>query len=320
MTLSYEEIETLTGFNQKESTHFMPNEIFEDLQGNLSKSPHIAFAYSYYYLISWLYRNAKYGTKNINTADMKQLLGYSKTNKTINYLIKHKGVLDLMGYTETTNNYPWAWEMDEFNDPVFSLIDDEDEQTKKEIHKGKDNNYKIKYPIKHFYRDSEDIEDDHTSGVFYDISNTHMVGFDVFIHCMSLKELGATGFYLYGYLKMQNQKFDGGYDVSLENLEEETGIPYVSLNRYMDALKKYKLIDTIHNQKYFAKGMDDEDRKANTYITNESDFFTFTAQPYKKMEVKTFTEHMAIQTKKKAKQDKKNQSERVEISLSELPF
>lgn len=331
--LSYEDIKSLTDWNKEETRHFMPNEIFEELQTNLPKyapiktkksvkestyhSPHITFTYSYYYLISWLYRYAKYGSENINTKVIKQLLGYSEFNKTINYIIKNKGALDLMGYTKTTKNYPVAWELDLDKDPLFMLIDDLSVEMKQYIQEGKGKNYKVKYPVRHFHRDEEDTEDELT-GIFYDLSNTHEVGFDVFIHCMSIKELGTNGFYLYGYLKMRNQQFDGGYDVSLIDLSEETGIPYVSMNRYLDALRKYNLVHGIHNQEYFAKGIDDKDRKANTYIANESYQFTFVPQPYQKMEVKTRDEHLSIKAKKEEEQ--KKESKKVDIELSELPY
>ncbi|MFB4471805.1 hypothetical protein ACDI16_02405 [Oceanobacillus caeni] len=350
--LTYEQIKSLTEWDERETRHFMPNEIFEDLQAEeedengekkpiLNTSQHVAFAYSYYYLTSWLYRYTKYGTKHIDTKKIeqngnktidyiiknkgvynidvsmiKELLGYTRTNKTINYIIKNKGKLDSMGYTETTNNYPILWHLDEFigehKELVFTLVDELDIEMKDLIRESQGTNYKIKCPIKHFYRYEEDIDDGYLSGIFYDVSDTHEVGFDVFAHCMSIKELGTNGFYLYGYLKMKNQHFKDGYDVSLKGLSKATGIPYKSMTRYLDALREYNLVKGIHNQEYFSQGINGEDRKANTYITNNSDQFKFKPQPYQKMEVKTFDEHLEVKAKKK--------SEKVDITLSELPY
>lgn len=326
MVLSYEQIEDITNYNSKMNNHFMPNEIFEDLQANLSKSPHITFAYSYYYLISWLFRNTTYGFRNITPPIIKQLLGYSKTTKTINFLIKEGGVLDRMGYTQTTKNYPYLWEFDD-GELEFFFIEEADESEKKYHHEGKANNFKIKYPVKHFYRSKESLEDDHMDGIFYDISNTHEVPFEVFIHCMSIKGLGTNAFYLYSYLKMMNQIHGGGYDIALryneelkkDGLEQESGLSYMTLNRTLDALRKYRLVDVIHNQEYFSRALDQ--RKANTYITNDADDFLLKPQPYKKMEVKTVEEHKEIIRKKLREENKfKGDSEKVEISLEELPY
>lgn len=323
MTLSYEKIETLIDFNEQEGNHYMPNEIFDDLLGNIGKSPHRAFAYSYYYLTSWLYRYAKYGTQDINVKVIKQLLGYSPNNETMNYIIKRNGLMDLMKYTETTKNYPIGWELIEDKAdkaPVFSLIEDAEYYIKHDIQEGRGTNYWVKYPVKHMYREEEDYNAGHQTGVFFNISDTHHIRFETFIHCMSIKELGATGFYLYAYLKNKNQLFDGGYDVSMIKLSLDMDIPHRSLARYLDALKKYKLIDVIHNQEYFSKGIDDNDRKANTYITNEAFEFTYQPVPYKKMEVKSIPEHIEILNMKKAEREKKKLETRVEISLDDLPY
>lgn len=308
----YEEIKELTGWQLQESKHFMPNEIFEDLQSDLFKSSaHRAFAYSYYYLISWLYRYAKYGENSITNETIKQMLGYSKNNKTINYIIKNNGVLDLLQYTETVKNYPISWTFDEYEEPTFTLVDELDEEMKELIAKGRSRKYSVKYPIKHFYRE-EDEEDDYGAGIFFDVRNTHMIDFKTFIFCMSNQEIGTGGFYLYGYLKMKNQLFEDGYDVTLRKLSEDTGIPYMSMNRYLDELRKHNLIVGIHNQEYFSQGLSDYERKANTYVTNNPSDFTFESIPYKKMEVKKVSEHLVIK--------RKNKPVKVEIELSELPY
>lgn len=137
---------------------------------------------------------------------------------------------------------------------------------------------------------------------------------------MSDKELGTTGFYLYSYLKMKNQFFSTGYDVSLENLEKETRIPNSSLVRYLAALRKYNLIEALHNQEYFTLGLEEEFKKANTYITNDSSSFTFVAQPYKKIEVKSPEEHKRIVAKRKAKEKQKRDSKKGGIDFSDMPF
>lgn len=307
---TYEQILEVVNFHDEQNTHFIPNNIFEDLQSNIKKSPHIAFAYGYYYLISWLYRNATYSTQQIDVKVIKELLGYSPTNKTMDYLIKNNGLLDEMGYTETTTNFPVSWLLDEYNSPQFTLINDVDDEMKREYRKGKNNRFSVKYPVRHFHVDEEDCEDEMLTGVFSDVSNTHQIDFEVFVHCMSIKELGTTAFYLYAYLKNKNQIFGEGYDVPLHTLSEVAKIPYQSLVNYLDVMRKYNLITVIHNQEYFSVAMEEELRKANTYITNDSNRFTFAPQFYKKIDFKTPSQHIEIAKKKEIR----------EITLKEIPF
>lgn len=308
--LTYEQIEETVGYKQQESTHFMPNEIFDDLQGNISKSPHVAFAYSYYYLISWLYRNAKYGDYTINVQTIKELLNYSPNNKTVNYIIKNKGVLDLLGYTQTTSNYPVSWDVDEYNSPEFHLLNDANDDIKQYYREKNGIRFTVKYPIKHLHIDEFDHKENMKTGIFYDVSNTHMINFETFIHCMSIKDLGTIGFYIYSYLKMKNQMYKGGFDISWEGLAYELGLSDGTLANYMKALRQYQLIDVIHNQEYFSYAIT-EGRMANTYITNDPFRFRFTRQPYKKMKVKSEVEHMKIMAAKERGQ---------RIAFGESPF
>lgn len=292
--MEYEELYDKLKFADGQSVHFMPNEIFCDLQKNIKKSPHIAFAYSYYYLISWLYRNTKYYDCRIDVKTIKSILGYSPTTKTINGIIKNGGSLDKLGYTEHSSNYPLSWSFDEFGDPDFTKLNDLDDLDKNEIRKKMGNRFTMKTPIKHFHRDEVDIEYEMKTGVFYDVSNTHKIDFEVFIHCMSIKDLGVTAFYLYGYLKMKNQIFSSGYDVTMPDLCEETKLSYQSLVNYLDVMRKYRLIEVIHNQDYYAPGMEKEYRKANTYIANRFLDFVFSPSFYRKMRRVSYDEHTEI--------------------------
>ena len=81
--MTYAEIEQLLQFNDYESKIFMPNEIFGDLQKNIDNASHIAFAYSYIYFVTWLYRYAKYGMVNelIDQKFIKRILGYNENYK-----------------------------------------------------------------------------------------------------------------------------------------------------------------------------------------------------------------------------------------------
>ncbi|APH05853.1 hypothetical protein [Bacillus weihaiensis] len=295
--MKYEDVKKLSGYNDFkgfETDLYMPNEIFDDLKKIQFKSTsHLAFSYSYIYLITWFYRYAKYGQIYVNVKMIKEILGYKPNYEKIDYIIKKDGILDQINYTLTTKDYPLTWEFKEgINlDIEFCLLSDLDEIVRLDEVKRRGRNTKIKYPVKHFHRDKESFECGDLDGIFYDISNTHMIDFQVFLFCMSNKELGCTGFYLYCYLKKMNDKYGEGYDVPLPNLAYETGIKPRTLDKYIDVLKKFRMINCIYNQEYYVAGLSKEERKANTYITNEYVAFSDEVVPIMKMRSMTLEDY-----------------------------
>lgn len=270
-----------------QSKHYMPNEVFKDLQANIETNPHVAFAYSYYYLISWLYKTVKYAEDlpiEINTKTIKKLLGYNQNYKPINYIIKKNGVLEQINYIKNEWDYPVQFYKED-EQLQFTTISDVDDYEYETIHKNRRTDYEIKYPIKHFYRNTEDNK---KTGIFYDTANTHVVPFEAFMHCMSSKNLGTTGFYLYAYLKYKNQLYRGGYDASRTKLAEETGISRRALTNYLNALRAYNMIEVIHNQDYFSLNI--KDTKASTIKVNDPEKFTRYEIGYKKLPIKKKSE------------------------------
>lgn len=228
----------------------MPNEIFNDLKTIHDKgSSHVAFAYSFYYLISWLYRYAKYGELDIDVKMIKEVLGYNADNKKVNYLIKKNGLLDEIGYTYTDNDYPIAWDFND-GDILFTMLSDMDDEVKKIMIKQKGRNFKIKVPVKAIWRNKESEEENIWDGTFYDISYTHEMLFDVFVKCMENEDLGVTGFYLYGYLKYRCQWFDGKFNRSIENIANDLGMSRNTADKYLTNLTKYGLINYQENENY----------------------------------------------------------------------
>ncbi|WP_299831322.1 hypothetical protein [uncultured Metabacillus sp.] len=268
-------------YDEKESTIFIPNEIFTDLQNHIKKSNHIPFAYSYYYLVNWLYRYTKYGGLSIDNKTIKSILGYNPTYTEIDYLIKKNGVLDLMGYCSTVKDYPISWT---FEDEIleFVLLSDIEEEFQKLIKESRSRKYTIKLPVKSFYRkeDNEDVMD----GTYYEFDRTHLIPFEVFLFCMSNKELGCSGFYLWSYLKMQNQMYSG-YDISLTDLANETGMTRRTMCTYLTNLRKYRMVDCYHNQEFFCTALKEDERKANTYVTKEYDLFSDKPVDIKRIEI-----------------------------------
>ena len=184
--MKFEEIKELLQYTDGESKIYMPNEIFEDLKSVIKNSPHLAFAYSYIYLVHWLYRYTKYtSSKSIITNEhIKEILGYNSKTKGLDYLIKKNGLLDELGYTLTTNDIPLHWKYDKYDGLEFTLLHDsiaEELEINPSLTKGDilkvyqiPRKYNVKLPVKAFDRYSNDDID----GTFYEVSNTHLIPFE----------------------------------------------------------------------------------------------------------------------------------------------
>ncbi|AZV43678.1 hypothetical protein BAOM_3069 [Peribacillus asahii] len=298
--MKYEEIESLLKFDEKESKLFMPNEIFEDLQNNIKKGVHIPVAYSYYYLVNWLYRHAKFAYNQIDNRKMKEILGYNPDTKGIDYILKKNGALDTMGYTETVKDFPVVWELSEDDGLTFTLLSEMDDYFKEEIKGSISRKYTVKFPVKAFHRhiyDEEmkgDYNNGYEDGTFFEVDNTHLIPFEVFMYCMNNDKIGCTGFYLYAFLKMNNQIFRGAYDIPMKTLAEKTGLPYTTMTDSLSNLRKYKMVEGIHNQEFFCIALEDHKRKANSYITNEFTQFTNEPVEYERIKVLEVEEYFEL--------------------------
>lgn len=303
-------------FNEQESKLFMPNEIFEDIQNNIKNSSHISFGYSYVYLCTWLYRYIKYyNVKMFSGDEIKSILGYSKNNKTMNYIMKKDGLLEEMEYLESTKNFPVGWEYEKGEDLSFMMSDEYSDF--KDIFPDIPKRYFIKKPLKGFfrYKTEGDILYE-IIGTFFEIDNTHNVPFEVFLFCMSNSEIGCTGFYLYSFLKCKCDLFKSGYDTSLVNLSKQTKISERSLDKYLGLLKSHRMIDFYHNQDYFAVGMLKEDKKANTYVTRDFDLFSDEKIPFEKIQIISKSEYLNIVEKR----NNEKGIEKIHFDEESLPF
>jgi len=192
---------------------------------------------------------------------IKTLLGYNPDNKTVNYIIKKNGILDQIGYSYTTNDYPIAWSF-ENGEVSFTLISELDKEYKKLIGAENERNSKIKYPVKCFHRHEESLDEDILDGTYYDIANTHCISFEAFAKCMEDDSLGVVGFYLYGFMKMKCQQFEE-YKASYEWISKELHMSVSTVKRYIGRLLYNGFIQSKENEcGYF----DDQFKKeANSY-------------------------------------------------------
>ncbi|MFC0471884.1 hypothetical protein ACFFHM_15615 [Halalkalibacter kiskunsagensis] len=275
-----EELKRNLQFNEREVTVPLPNSIFEMLATNEklleAKAPHTAVAYTYIFIVTWLYRFAKYGTLEHEECDVKaikKILGYSSITKDLDYIVKKNGVLEQIGLIKTVSfkQAPISWHWDKENNVFdgFTTYDEEQsERFPEDIQWLKDRgiiettirNKKIKYPI--FAVD--DLEEE-VYGTFWNPDNTHMIPFKVFLKCMTNEKLGCTAFMIYGYLHSRCGMNGGSIGVSIETISARTGIRESSRDRALDALKKYNLIKC--HAEDFIVGKGDLETPANTYET-----------------------------------------------------
>lgn len=210
----------------------MPNEIFEDLNQQDFKSwKHKAFAYSYYYLCTFIYRNALYGISLDHFTQDKISRSIISNPNLTSYITKKNGLLEKMNYIKTTKNYPISFYKDSNNIFEFSYANDIDENTKRLLPK-KGNNFSIKEPVKSLNR-----FDEYYSGTFYDMQNTHLVTIQRFIDIITHSNLGYVGLLIYSYLSMMNDKFPMGYQISNKKLAEFIGCNERTLTRYTKELE-----------------------------------------------------------------------------------
>lgn len=328
-SMQYEELKDQFKFNEAETQTYLPNEIFNELK--VIKNPqHRAFAYTYIYLTTYLWRYAKYGSipyANLTQDKLKQILG-RKGDERLNYLIKKNGVLEEMKWLETTNDFPIISEYRKEDDYLEFTYLSEWKDTDMWENVKPPNRFTVKRPIRGYNRFpndlelQEDYENGDQDGTFEHIENTHQIPLEVFMYCMSKKEVGIKGFYMYAYLFSKDKMFGGnGYDVTLVNLSKQLGIPEKTVDRYLDIVRKFNMVVGLHNQDYFAIGMKKEQRKANTYITNNIELFENKPIQYAKIKIMAKQEYLKILDDEK----KKMEAEELEkygviVTKEQLPF
>jgi hypothetical protein len=230
----------------------MPNEVFEDFHNaDFSNHSHKCFAYAYYYLVSYLYRNALYGglrPEDYSNENITKL--FLGNHKPVSYITKRKGILDKLGYTETTTDYPILYFMD--NEILeFTTIKHHRKQNKGKLtHSPR---LSVKKPLKALNRFDEDY-----TGTFYSYQNTHSVSINRFIDIITDINLGHVAFYIYAYLVMMNDKFPRGYQISNKAFAEFVGCSERTITRYTMELEAkgyikserklldYKLLEKIY--------------------------------------------------------------------------
>jgi hypothetical protein len=285
--MNEKEIKTIISYDKKATKLYMPNEIFEDLvackEFKKDGSSHISFAYGYTYLCTWLYRYCNFfQTEPITQERLKEIMGYTATYKNLDYIIKKNGLLEQLGYLETTTDYPLTWEMDEDKILNFQTVKTYKLEFGK-IPETTSRNFKVKLPTKAFHRTNESLESQLLDGTFYDVYSTHMISIEVFMYCMAKEDIGVIGFYLYAFIKNKNDLFQAGVDISLKEIADQTGIKATTLTTYLTRLKEFNMIDC--RLKPYVFNLPQRLWEANTYNVKEHEFFGNKATPVEKRKV-----------------------------------
>lgn len=228
-------------YKGRENYLLMPNEVIEKLVKDEEfynvKAPHVAVAYTYLFLITWLYRYGKYGKMELNDTTKKaifKIMGIAETSKEYDYIIKKDGVLDRLGITETLSftKAPMYWSADEdgnYSFPQFYLFEDMNDEYKEIWFKGTTTKRRqIKEPLLATgFRNplnEEGCEEDY-NGTFFDEGKqfTLMVGMDAFIKCMTTTDLGINAFYVLSFIRSRYGK-NGEVSISLDTISDLSGI------------------------------------------------------------------------------------------------
>ena len=267
--LTKQELKDKLAFNANDNKVeiYIPNTIFALLANDdeLNKtngkrrSTHVAEAYCYVVLTTYLYRHCKYGwMEDASMKALQEMIGFSYDYKKFNYVIKKDGVLDKLGLTKTIpiKDAPVDYEMLEGGFVEFytqadldGMDDPRNVQERKEMGLYKNTkNAKVKEPQFALY--GEDGE--YGYGTFFgyidgdNVANTHKIDMDVFIECMTNENLGCTAFYLYSYLQWKcdiSQGVAHSIEIGLDKIANDTGVLRGARDTALHGLKAHNLIN-----------------------------------------------------------------------------
>ena len=220
-------------------------ELFNELQasGKLKGTRHKTFAFSYYWLVSYLWKYSKYGYREINAQDIKRILGVNPTEKRLDYIIKKKGVLDSVGLTETTRDFPINTTMSEEGIKVTTLSS-LDEEIAQDFSKRYGSRYVCKKPLLQYERDGK-------VGLMFSKDDTLSISVFEFTRCVLCPEIGFDGFYVYAYLKYRIKMLGNqGVNIYYAELERQIGYKHRRVRSLIQNLVLAGLIDVKTEMKH----------------------------------------------------------------------
>ena len=194
-------------------------ELFSDLMatGKLKVNRHRTFAFAYYWLTSYLWKYSKYGYREINSQDIKRILGISPIEKRMDYITKKKGLLDSIGLTETTRDFPVSTTYVEGEGLKVTTLSDIDKGIAQDFLKKSGNQYACKKPPLQYKRDGK-------AGMMYSKDDVLSISIFEFTRCVLCPDIGFDGFYVYAYLKYRVKMLSNKpVNIYYAELEREIG-------------------------------------------------------------------------------------------------
>jgi hypothetical protein len=254
----------------------IPNGIFRDLaesikSRNKTNIQQVSFAYAYLVTIAFLYKYAHFvdvdnGTY-IQNSDIKEILGYGKTTKTIDKVIKKEGILEQLGLIQTTKDYPISVEYtdEKVNDinmrefiTISQIANTSDYTIIKEIVKNK--NYEVKEPTFFF-----DYDED--TGSLYNYANTHKVTLNEFLQLVQDNEMDNVDFLMYFFFKYKCYGLPKDTkSLALYKIVLEIGIGRDAFYNHLARLEKKGYVNSIRKGWRVAGDKHDSEIEANEYI------------------------------------------------------
>lgn len=250
----------------------IPNGIFRDLSRNCKNIQQTSFAYLYIVVVAFLYKYAHFvdidNDTYIQNADIKELLGYNRKTKSVDFIIKKNGVLDEIGLTRTTKDYPIRFTQHPTetinNIPIreFVTIKDIDESDVNYTiirNVVKNRNYDVKEPLFFFEYNGE-------TGTLYDYANTHRIMLKELMSILFDDNIDNIDFLLYCFFKSKCQGVKGKTkSIGLQIISADLKIGFDAFYKHLDRLKGKQLVEVNHKGWVSEKGIDKSDLEANEY-------------------------------------------------------
>jgi len=242
---------------------YLPNNLFSQISNDVFEGKgdarKISFTYAYLAINSMLYKYATYVTpeKAIGNGDLKEILGYSKTTKSVDSIIKKDGLLDKSGITFTSKNFPIGYSYSNINHinkiPVRDMIMfDEVDEDVKNVLKNVIGRRKYEVKIPNFIHQQE-------NSTLYFLENTHELKLSELKFFIEHESLSLTDFFLYMFLKSRgkNNEFNKTNTMTYEIMSEITSMSTATLQSSLEKLDELKLIGV-------SRGTYNKKKKRNT--------------------------------------------------------
>jgi len=209
--------------------------IFQEIkQMKLKSVNHRGYIFGFMWLTHYLWRHGMHLERDFTIKDIKTILGRSPVDKHIDYITKRKGLLDELGYTEYSIDYPVNANIDGDGILQFTMLSDLDLEHQKQVKSFKARGYNVKKPLLGYQRSRG------KGGLFFSKEDAFDLSVEEYVRCM---QIDVDAFYLYGWIKMR-QKLMGNSKVGIRtsDFKEVTGYGEVKIRELLKSLEAQELI------------------------------------------------------------------------------